>query len=277
MNAVLSFLSRAVSPSVIGEIAPVPGLPPVTLQESPAAPNPADQVATREARENLRAAQAAQREAEAELQKAIETTERVKQVVRASDIAAKELKAAEEAYAASVTEWATNGAEGNAGSPELLSTLEAIRTRARTAELAANGARAALMETAWDGKQVDVQRTPRETNAREALHKATADARQAAWPVLLAEIDPDIRRAVAIRAELNELLPRLYGLARLSNHNVPFKGNTKAFLESFNTVVSQPIYREGGKLSLNPSLEYLMAPWQSFGEALLEDPDATFD
>lgn len=276
MSKVLSFLSRAVSPSVIGEIAPVPGLPPLALQEPPAAPNPVDQVASREARENLRAAKAAQRDAEAELQKAIEATERVKQVVRASDIAAKELRAAEEAYAASVTDWATNGAEGNAGSPELFSALEAIRTRARTAELAAKGARAALMETTWDGKQVDVQRTPQETNAREALRKATEDARRAAWPVLLAEIEPDLRRALLLRAELNELLPQLHGFARLCAQDLAFKGDCQPFLESYNTVVSEQNYLENGSNG-RPSLPALMTSWRVFGEALLKNSEATFD
>jgi hypothetical protein len=284
MNNVLRFLSRAVSPAVIGDIAPVPSI--AESLENTGDPNAAAEYysqlmapsarnsdATREARANLRDARAAVLEAEEELSKAIGITERIKQVIRDAADAAAALKAAEEAYVTATSEWAASGAQGDVVSPTIMARLETARISAHTAELAAKGARAALQQEVFQhDMEVDVLMSTQELNAREALDKATRKAAAAVGPVIMAHIEPDLRRAAALHAELMALMPRLFEFRRLcSQSGLNFSMTSSEFVDAFNTICSLPTY-DAKRYDAN---EGRWAHWLYFGNALLKDPEAT--
>jgi hypothetical protein len=272
MSSILSFLNRA-APAIAGEVVPVPNFVPEALTPKASAPAPIDQST---ARRDLRASQDAYREAKVDLEAAIKITARVRQVVHDADTAAAELKAAEDAYVTAANAWATNGARGDVASSELLVALDMARTRARTSELAAQGARTALQQQTWDDRlerYVRAEMSAQEASAREALRTASERARRAVWPVLMAEVEPDLHRALALHAELVELMPRLRGFQRLCDHNVAFKGSTGDFTTAFNTV-TRPLV-PSVELDKSEPLR-LMAPWEDFGNHLMRDPATTF-
>jgi hypothetical protein len=235
-------------------------------------------------RDRLRAAQVAVKEAEQVLADRKADTERVRRLIASAAAAEDAQKCAEEAVRSATRKWAEGGAP--APLPPNIKALQAAVTAARNhayeTRLLADGL-AASLTAARDlpGLARDpTTRLPVHAEALTELYDAKQELARSVGAVLDAAIVPELERALALRAELDRILPGLAAhVIAFGSNRVKADGCGASFKEGLSTLLEPPKVarilesfwagRENWRL---PELE----PWIRFGEALQRDPEAEF-
>jgi predicted nucleic acid-binding Zn-ribbon protein len=235
----------------------------VTLRDALAAVSSRPQSAVSEARERLRAAQTAKRQADEALAAAVARTVRVREMTHAVADADDEVEALEREAAAAKRKWAAAGAPSDipACDPALLEQLEHARRAAADARSTSAGAEDALptLKKAEDEAQYQVARAEGELSA-------------AISAVLAALLEPNFERAARALSQYRQAMLPLRAGALLFK---PWgRAHSLAGFSSpeFTGRVVELTFRD---FDHRTELEPLADSYAKLGRRLATDPDAT--
>ena len=234
---------------------------------------------TTTARERVRAAQTALKEADQVLARRAEETNRVRELLATADEAEQQQQAAEEALRSASTSWGKSGAAGE--TPENVKVLAAAATAARdkahTARIVAEGLQDALESQTWDAGRSESLLLSTHAEALAVRTQAQNELNAAVNDVILAEVQPILERAHRARAALAAEVPAILGLAELAR----MRRNTFSFAD---VDVIRELQQLAGPLPEQRTFQTflngasgptdMMSVWDNFGRALLTNADA---